>query len=337
MDNPFFSVVIPVYNTVHELERCVGSITEQTFRDFEIVLVDDGSRDGSGELCDALSLKDNRIKVIHKENSGCSEARNTGIRAATGEYLIFVDSDDMWDDKNALEEIAKIISQKEATDVVCFGVAIYDENGEKVKVRKPELPAETCDSKVQLVRHLVYTNQYFSTSYVKVLRREFFLNHNLFFVKNLLSEDIEWSARVLIHSRVLAVYPSAFYKRIQRSEGSITSAIGRKNVMDILSSIEKGIAYTREYSENEEMLQLYLEYWAYQYAMLLGFVPKIKDASDYKDVIKRLQDLKYLLQYDHVKKVKMVRRVVSLLGVQGACTVLAAYYRFGRKRRSRNA
>ena len=96
MDHPFFSVVIPVYNTVHELERCVGSITEQTCRDFEIVLVDDGSRDGSGELCDALSLKDNRIKVIHKENGGGGAARKTGIDAAEGKYIMFMDNDDFY-------------------------------------------------------------------------------------------------------------------------------------------------------------------------------------------------------------------------------------------------
>lgn len=337
MDHPFFSVVIPVYNTVHELERCVGSITEQTFRDFEIVLVDDGSRDGSGELCDALSQKDNRIKVIHKENGGAAAARNTGICAATGEYLMFVDSDDMWDDPHAMEKLSRILEEQPDSDIICFGVKIYKEDGSLVKVRKTELPENCGGGKYEILKELVYRNYFFSACYNRVYSRKFLLDNELLFIPGMLCEDIEWVARVMVHCAHPQVYSGQFYKRIQRSEGSQTSSIGEKNVRAILLSIEKGVQYAREHCENEELLALYLEYWAYQYAMLLGFVPKMKDALDYKDVIKRLQALKYLLQYDHVKKVKMVRRVVSLLGVQGACTVLAAYYRFGRKLRSRNA
>ena len=327
MDQPFFSIVIPVYNTVRELERCVNSITVQSFSDFEVILVDDGSTDGSSDLCDQLSRNDSRIKTIHKVNGGCSEARNTGIRAAKGRYLMFVDSDDMWDELNALHDIAEIITQKNNPDAVCFGVAIYDDNGDLVKIRKPVLPESDCAEKEALVRHLVYTNQFFSTSYVKALRRDFFLEHNLFFIKGLLSEDIEWSARILIHSKSMAIYPSAFYKRIQRSEGSITSNIGKKNILDILSSIEKGIAYAREHAENERMLELYLEYWAYQYAMLLGLSAIIKKDSEYSSVFSRMQALKWLLRYDHVKKVKAVRKLVSVIGLGGAISVLSAYYR----------
>lgn len=331
MDQPFFSIVIPVYNTVRELERCVNSITVQTYSDFEVILVDDGSKDGSGELCDRLSEKDNRIRTIHKVNGGCSEARNTGIRAAVGRYLMFVDSDDMWDDPRALFDIAEIITAQNDPDVVCFGVAIYDENGKLTKIRKPALPECGCNDKEALVRHLVYTNQFFSTSYVKALRRDFFLVHNLFFIKGLLSEDIEWSARILIHNKSMAVYPSAFYKRIQRSEGSITSNIGKKNILDILSSIEKGVVYAREHAENERMLELYLEYWAYQYAMLLGLTEVIKQDSMYPAVCCRLEKLHWLLKYDHVPKVRAVHKIVSVFGVRLAITVLSMYYKIKKR------
>ena len=253
---PLFSIVIPVYNTVRELERCVNSITVQKYSDFEVILVDDGSTDGSGELCDRLSARDDRIRTIHKENGGCSEARNTGIRAAQGEYLMFVDSDDMWDDENALGDIAEIIAEQKQVDVVCFGVAIYNEDGSLVKVRKPTLPEHADQSKAGLLKHLIFTNQYFSASYVKVLSRRLVFEKDLFFVGGLLSgEDIEWSARVMVLCDALAIYPSAFYKRIQRSEGSITAAIGKKNIMDILSSIESGVAYAEKHSEDETWMR----------------------------------------------------------------------------------
>ena len=88
------SVIVPVYNVEGYLARCVDSILGQTYENLEVILVDDGSRDGSGALCDAFARQDHRVKVIHKPNGGLSSARNTGIDAAQGEYLAFVDSDD---------------------------------------------------------------------------------------------------------------------------------------------------------------------------------------------------------------------------------------------------
>ncbi|MBP5198995.1 MAG: glycosyltransferase, partial [Lachnospiraceae bacterium] len=105
-DKPKISVIVPVYNTLDYLERCVKSIMDQTYENIEIILVDDGSTDGSGELCDKLSedflgnkdenKNENKktIKVLHKDNGGSSSARNLGIKNATGKYLGFVDSDD---------------------------------------------------------------------------------------------------------------------------------------------------------------------------------------------------------------------------------------------------
>ena len=86
------------------------------------VVVDDGSKDRSGIICDSLALEDDRVIVIHQQNAGCSEARNAGIRASHGEYLIFVDSDDLWDDERGLEGIVQTISEHPGVDVVCFGV-----------------------------------------------------------------------------------------------------------------------------------------------------------------------------------------------------------------------
>ena len=326
MGNPMFSIIIPVYNTEKELERCVRSVTCQSFRDFELILVDDGSKDRSGAMCDSFSMEDSRIITIHQKNAGCSEARNTGIRASKGAYLIFVDSDDMWDDEKALQGIADVIQSHPGVDAVCFGVKIYDENGNFVKERKPLPPTVSVTAKPEIVRHLVYTNGYISTSYVKALRRGFFLEQQLFFIKGLLSEDIEWSARILLGCKSLIVYPNAFYKRIQRSEGSITSSIGKKNITDILGSIERGVALVEEKAENQEMKALYYEYWAYQYAMLLGLTRIIHTDSEYPAILKRLKKLKWLLRYDHVKKVKAVHLLVNCLGVSNAVRVLSVYY-----------
>ena len=88
------SIIVPVYNLEKYIEKCVRSLLQQTYTNVEIILVDDGSRDESGEICDRLASEDSRIKVIHKENGGLSSARNCGIENATGEYIMFVDGDD---------------------------------------------------------------------------------------------------------------------------------------------------------------------------------------------------------------------------------------------------
>ncbi|MBR1930214.1 MAG: glycosyltransferase family 2 protein [Lachnospiraceae bacterium] len=94
MEGALLTIIVPVYNTVEYLERCVHSITAQTYKNLEILLIDDGSTDGSGELCDKLAKEDERIRVFHKENGGVSSARNVGLKEAKGEYYGFVDSDD---------------------------------------------------------------------------------------------------------------------------------------------------------------------------------------------------------------------------------------------------
>ena len=94
MKNPEISIIIPVYNAEKYLGRCIESVLSQTYRDFELILVDDGSSDSSGQICDAYANKDARIHVIHKENGGVSSARNRGIKEALGEYIMFIDSDD---------------------------------------------------------------------------------------------------------------------------------------------------------------------------------------------------------------------------------------------------
>ncbi|MDV4357675.1 glycosyltransferase, partial [Enterococcus faecium] len=92
------SIIVPVYNVEKYLKKCVDSILGQTFTDFELLLIDDGSTDNSGSICDELAKTDNRIKVIHKENGGLSDARNIGIEVAKGDFIGFIDSDDYIDE-----------------------------------------------------------------------------------------------------------------------------------------------------------------------------------------------------------------------------------------------
>ena len=128
MNNPKISIIVPVYNGEKYLEKCVDSIIHQTERDIEVILVDNGSLDLSGEMCDAFAEKDNRIKVIHQPNNGVSFARNTGIENAKGDYIGFVDADD-WIDIDMYDSLLKEASRSEADVVMCDATTVYS-NGE---------------------------------------------------------------------------------------------------------------------------------------------------------------------------------------------------------------
>ena len=125
------TVVVPVYNTKQYLEECVASLTGQTYREIEILLVDDGSTDGTSALCDTLAEHDDRIRVIHKENGGAATARNLGIDEAEGEYVMFLDSDD-WLDTDAIEVLVRY-ADEQATDVLRFNYVREFEGKQLIK------------------------------------------------------------------------------------------------------------------------------------------------------------------------------------------------------------
>lgn len=133
--NELVTVVVPIYNVEKYLERCLKSVTEQTYKNLEIILVDDGATDSCPEICEEWAKKDNRIKVVHKENAGLGMARNTGIENASGDYICFFDSDDYVDVKTI--EKALGLAKKESAEVVAFGMKIVDNAG-NINEFKPE-------------------------------------------------------------------------------------------------------------------------------------------------------------------------------------------------------
>lgn len=130
---PTISVIVPVYNAEKYLHTCVDSILNQTFSDFELILVDDGSPDRCGSICDEYATRDTRVKIIHKKNGGVSGARNVGLDCAKGEYVSFIDPDD-WVEKELLQETLDF-SRKNGTDIVCFEVCEVRRDKKHVQYR----------------------------------------------------------------------------------------------------------------------------------------------------------------------------------------------------------
>ena len=127
MDEKLISVIVPVYNVERYLRQCIESITNQSYKNLQIILIDDGSKDNSGKICDEYAEKDKRVEVIHKENTGVSAARNTGLDNAKGEWITFVDADD-WVEKNFCEILIKKATENESDCIACGYNKVYCNN-----------------------------------------------------------------------------------------------------------------------------------------------------------------------------------------------------------------
>lgn len=138
------SVIIPVYMVEKYLRRCLDSVINQTYRKLDVLVIDDGSNDDCGRICDEYASNDNRIRVIHQENKGLAEVRNIGVREALGNYILFVDSDD-WIDLNLVEVIYSEL-KKNHVDVVCFGMNRVDEKGHITKVYRGSYGKKVLDT-----------------------------------------------------------------------------------------------------------------------------------------------------------------------------------------------
>ena len=125
MNNDLVSIIVPVYNVEKYIEKCLNSLFGQTYRELDIILVDDGSTDKSGELCDRLAKMDKRVRVIHKKNGGLSDARNRGIDAAKGRYITFIDSDD-YVSGNYIWHLYKLLIESQADIAITRAIKIYE-------------------------------------------------------------------------------------------------------------------------------------------------------------------------------------------------------------------
>lgn len=233
------SVIVPVYRVERYLDRCVESIVSQTYRDLEILLVDDGSPDRCGEMCDAWAKRDARIRVIHKQNGGLSDARNAGIDAAEGELLSFIDSDD-YIEPDMLENLCRALNEQAAQVAVCNFVAAYPDGNRPEKdgasFDKPQFREEqTLSSREYLLQARGDLRAVSVVAWNKLYRRELFAR--LRYPKGRLHED-EFVFHHLFYpcDRIVCI-PENGYHYLQRPDSIINGEkqlLLRKDMLDAL-------------------------------------------------------------------------------------------------------
>lgn len=238
MNNPKISVIVPVYNVEKYLPKCVESILAQTFTDFELLLVDDGSTDGSGKICDEYAAKDVRVKVFHTENRGVSAARNLGIRGASADWICFVDSDD-WVEGDYLETLF-IRRPQNNKSLVCQGLYIESEVNpeENTKYSFPENICHFPFDEDWLMRHIF--NHYNIYIFAKLFNKKTLIENNVYFCEHLtICEDLIFFHKYLQFAENISLSHSVNYHYIQR--GGVVSLSKRRHSSDELLCVVDGL------------------------------------------------------------------------------------------------
>ena len=269
------SIIVPVYNVEAYLERCVESILKQTYTNFELLLINDGSTDKSGELCDELALRDQRIRVIHKENGGLSAARNTGIDYASSDLIGFIDSDD-YIDEDMYETLYRHLRESNADLSMCGHYDVYHQIPEKQvsEIKTWELSSEKAIKMVMEAKILSVT------AVNKLYKKELFTQ--LRFEVGKIAEDAFIMIRLLDQCQKVVATNEKKYYYVHR-ENSITTQKFSLKFLNVIEAYEQNANIIREhYPAIADVATMRLN-WAYFYVL-----DRLLVDSDFRD--KALED-----------------------------------------------
>ncbi len=310
-----FSVIVPVYHVEAYLEECVDSVLSQTYPEFELILVDDGSTDRSGELCDNYAKKDARVQVIHKENGGQSSARNRGVELATGEYVIFLDSDDKIADKNFFLDLKDAIQPD--TDVAVYRYCKYY-GGERREPWGKSLEGVNLRDKTRFLKDLVERDSFFCSCWSKTVRLGLLRDHGIVFDESLCCEDMDWYYRVVKEAEGFVCLDKTYIDYRQRAE-SVTTVFREKTVTDYLYTLKKWKTLWEETPDRALGAVMLASLGKLYCNLLIAYSGNRKRLNQYK---KEIFGLGELLVYDLNPRTKRIRQITQLLGLGTTCRLL---------------
>lgn len=277
------SVVMPVYNVEKYIKQSIQSVLNQTYKQLEIILVDDGSKDTSGNICDEYAKKDNRIKVIHKENGGLSSARNVGIDNATGKYIMFIDSDDFFEN-NSCELLYNEIVSKDADYVI--GNYIYTTYEGKRWDNPMFNVYDSCKVSIKDYRKSFFVMN--STVWNKIFKRDFIEKHKLRFVEGALAEDAIFSTFCYTHTDKGYYINDIIYNYRQNKENLSISTSCNKQYFSKLNESYKLIFNNFKETNNIGFYRFFCARIMPYFLCKIIDTNELKDDKDIMDVLKML-------------------------------------------------
>ena len=271
---PIISVILPVFNMEKYIDRCVNSVIGQSFSDWELILVDDGSTDGSGNICDEYAKKDSRIRVIHKKNGGVASARQIGTDEAEGKYSIHCDADD-WIDSNMLENMYSE-AQKEDADIVVSNF-YYNYSNDRECLYKVKVPLVAQD----FIKEILYGNSFGGLCH-KLIRHSLYKKYNIRYIEGVnYCEDVLVLAQLLKNDLHIRYIDKAYYHYCLENEDSITRNYTLKTYLMRQKSVKalRCILPEKDYHKAIEYFALLVKWEAIQKGVIKWF--EINRCQDY--------------------------------------------------------
>ena len=306
----FFSIVIPVYNVERYLSECVDSLLEQSFDDFEIILVDDGATDTSPALCDEYADRDNRVKVIHKTNGGQSSARNVGTEEARGEYIIYIDSDDFIMDRDFLKKITEAM---DGEDVVFYKHKKFDDTTKAFSECTYSFAGvDGTAPYLDRLRTMIQADAFFGMPWNKCIRRSMIADKKIRFEEGLTGEDMDWIFYVVLNAKSMVTIDEPFVAYRQRSN-SVTSSLKIKNLHDYIMILEKWYAMAQESIYSAQEKEIVLAALAKYYSNLLIMYTRVKDRSKH-EYDRRIKRLSKILTYGLSRRPQLISKFYRAMG-----------------------
>lgn len=259
---PAVSIVVPVYNVEAYLEKCLDSLVNQNFDNYEVIIVNDGSTDKSKEIAQRYENKYSNVVLIDQKNKGLGGARNTGIEAVKGEYILFVDSDDYIHPDTL--KLAYDEANKKQADIVVFGFTIISESGEIIKI---ERGFESTNSSLNENRELLMCSPIACN---KLIKKEILIDSGVRFPDRAWYEDLRTIPKLYLHAQTFGFVDKSLYFYLKR-KGSITNALKTDRLIEIVDAVEDLLNYYKEQGAYEKYKDE-LEFIAVYHAFYLGSV-----------------------------------------------------------------
>lgn len=277
------SVIVPAYNVSNYIKKCIDSILNQTYKDIEIIVVDDGSTDDTGNIIKNNYLSDRRIRYFKKKNGGLSSARNYGILNSKGKYLCFVDSDD-WISKTFVSEMLSAIKH-DNTDIAICNMCYTFSDG-KIKKRTPKIRRSETLSANSAFKELMNGSLYKAHAQNKMFKRSLFIDNNILFPIGKIYEDVFTTYRLIINAKKVSLINDFLYFYLQERQGSILNNrfnIQRFDIMDALNQIRLTVS--------EEEKDYFQKFYITNVISLVNYIYPIFDSTSTGEI----QEYKELL------------------------------------------
>ncbi len=326
MNKTIFSIIIPIYNCAPFLKECLDSVLEQTYQEYEVYMIDDGSTDGSVEILKEYASKHKNFYYISGAHGGAGAARNIGLNQANGDYVIFLDADDYWRDKKLLKRIAYQIREYQV-DVVMFQTIQVSQNGVLLlNTRKPPFPSGNEGFRLREVYpYLVRDGQVLAAAWNKCVRRSLIEEEHLRFIEGRTCEDIDWVLQLFSRAKTISFIDKEAYAYRQHKKGirASESAEGPRNLAKVIRFWADCLK-TGKIPNQKAVAGIV----AFEYGIFMGYSHLVT-----KEERKTMQKYQYLLTYGLDRKTRMVFKFYKRFGYHLTCVAVHMYLIIRRFRR----